>query len=78
MTIWKHGLRNINQTSKMCFVIITQHNWLFLEKDSCFASRIFAQLQAMKTSETCKAYTTPMGEPKNEQEFLEKYYRTLL
>ena len=31
MTEWKHGMKYIYQT--LCFVIITQHIWLFLEQN---------------------------------------------
>ena len=56
----------------MCFVIITQYNWPLLgEKFVLWAYPIFAQLQAMKTSETYKAYTPPMGEPTMNKKFLE-------
>ena len=58
----------VYQTSKMCFVIITLHKWLFLEIRSCLSSPIFAQLQAMNTSETYRAYQ--WGNPKNEQEII--------
>ena len=36
------------KTEKMCFVIVTKHSWLFLEKKSCFLSLLFAQLQSIK------------------------------
>ena len=64
----------------MCFVIITQHNWLFLGEKFLLFKPHFAQLQAMKTSETYKAYTPPMRKPKNEQEIsgMCTYFRVVM
>ena len=52
----------------MCFDIIIQHNWLFLEEKFLLFKPHFRTVASYKTSETYKAYTTQMGELKNEQE----------
>ena len=50
---------------------ISQHNWLFLGEKFLLFKPHFAQLQAMKTSETYTTYAPPVGEPKMNKKLLE-------
>ena len=64
----KYDMKCLYKTSKMCFVTITQHNWLFLGQKICFSCPLFAQLLTIKMPDFYIGYTPPVGKPKIEQE----------
>ena len=54
------------QNSKMCFVIIIQHNSLFFGQEIPLLSPFFAYFQTIKNAEFHMTYTSLMGKAKNE------------